>query len=423
MRRGRGCIDEGGRGLPERGGPWPTQLLVMVINAFYMYPVFGSPSGKGIRKRALRSCSFADMHFATTHVSPSPPFRTSVCPVSSSGSFRSHLRSGAESLDTIHPSLDLPWSFLFSVSVAPSACLLPDFSLFYRLCRFFDRRSCSDFQSLSSPHPFAPPAFPNFFDSAHLSRLQTSLDLTIRFLVMSTFMADYGYFHFFLFPSGFLLSFCLFKYFDFALFAGLDFSAQSAHSSHFFGFLHPHIRCFQLLPPACRLFVRPPACFRIFLLPTSVGSDFLALLVYPVAPVLLFVRFFLLPLRFFLGYFSLRHLPVFISPTCPPSPSDVKVFQNRFDLKCPEHPFLWRPIRGRRSRSKFMNLVLQKVLLSVFLFQVLEEDLSKKPMARTKQTARKSTGGKAPRKQLATKVYPCFIHVAVIQSSITSMSG
>jgi hypothetical protein len=27
-------------------------------------------------------------------------------------------------------------------------------------------------------------------------------------------------------------------------------------------------------------------------------------------------------------------------------------------------------------------------------------------MARTKQTARKSTGGKAPRKQLATKVYP-----------------
>jgi hypothetical protein len=26
-------------------------------------------------------------------------------------------------------------------------------------------------------------------------------------------------------------------------------------------------------------------------------------------------------------------------------------------------------------------------------------------MARTKQTARKSTGGKAPRKQLATKVY------------------
>ena len=28
----------------------------------------------------------------------------------------------------------------------------------------------------------------------------------------------------------------------------------------------------------------------------------------------------------------------------------------------------------------------------------------KKRMARTKQTARKSTGGKAPRKQLATKV-------------------
>nr|ACN36595.1 unknown [Zea mays] len=27
-------------------------------------------------------------------------------------------------------------------------------------------------------------------------------------------------------------------------------------------------------------------------------------------------------------------------------------------------------------------------------------------MARTKQTARKSTGGKAPRKQLATKVRP-----------------
>jgi hypothetical protein len=32
-------------------------------------------------------------------------------------------------------------------------------------------------------------------------------------------------------------------------------------------------------------------------------------------------------------------------------------------------------------------------------------------MARTKQTARKSTGGKAPRKQLATKVsgYVCLI--------------
>uniref|UniRef100_A0A8R7RA04 Uncharacterized protein n=1 Tax=Triticum urartu TaxID=4572 RepID=A0A8R7RA04_TRIUA len=30
-------------------------------------------------------------------------------------------------------------------------------------------------------------------------------------------------------------------------------------------------------------------------------------------------------------------------------------------------------------------------------------------MARTKQTARKSTGGKAPRKQLATKVCDCNI--------------
>ncbi|KAJ8647930.1 hypothetical protein MRB53_000953 [Persea americana] len=36
-------------------------------------------------------------------------------------------------------------------------------------------------------------------------------------------------------------------------------------------------------------------------------------------------------------------------------------------------------------------------------FEVLTSDFSEKAMARTKQTARKSTGGKAPRKQLATK--------------------
>jgi hypothetical protein len=35
-------------------------------------------------------------------------------------------------------------------------------------------------------------------------------------------------------------------------------------------------------------------------------------------------------------------------------------------------------------------------------------------MARTKQTARKSTGGKAPRKQLATKVFVFFARLWVL---------
>lgn len=40
-------------------------------------------------------------------------------------------------------------------------------------------------------------------------------------------------------------------------------------------------------------------------------------------------------------------------------------------------------------------------------------DFSGKAMARTKQTARKSTGGKAPRKQLATKVFFFLLRVSI----------
>ena len=52
----------------------------------------------------------------------------------------------------------------------------------------------------------------------------------------------------------------------------------------------------------------------------------------------------------------------------------------------------------------FHELAYHEFNLYIFLF-------SSKAMARTKQTARKSTGGKAPRKQLATKVRSprCYI--------------
>lgn len=51
-------------------------------------------------------------------------------------------------------------------------------------------------------------------------------------------------------------------------------------------------------------------------------------------------------------------------------------------------------VRGKRAVLKCYNPPLQKNLLTTRSFS---------DMARTKQTARKSTGGKAPRKQLATK--------------------
>ena len=60
------------------------------------------------------------------------------------------------------------------------------------------------------------------------------------------------------------------------------------------------------------------------------------------------------------------------------------------------------PIRARRTRYirsaqfNFSNPLSSKIIV------VLRTSLSSQ-MARTKQTARKSTGGKAPRKQLATK--------------------
>ena len=52
-------------------------------------------------------------------------------------------------------------------------------------------------------------------------------------------------------------------------------------------------------------------------------------------------------------------------------------------------------------------------------------------MARTKQTARKSTGGKAPRKQLATKAARksapstggLFVYFAIIQSTFRLVKG
>ncbi|XP_059436743.1 uncharacterized protein LOC132169794 [Corylus avellana] len=77
---------------------------------------------------------------------------------------------------------------------------------------------------------------------------------------------------------------------------------------------------------------------------------------------------------------------------------------------------LARRIRGERMEAYLESQVaigLEHILIQLFvrfrilinlltlLFDVLRLDGS--PMARTKQTARKSTGGKAPRKQLATK--------------------
>ncbi|KAG9144278.1 hypothetical protein Leryth_016935 [Lithospermum erythrorhizon] len=56
------------------------------------------------------------------------------------------------------------------------------------------------------------------------------------------------------------------------------------------------------------------------------------------------------------------------------------------------------------SPSMFIN---RKVFFRFNIFSTLEtkrENLSSEEMARTKQTARKSTGGKIPRKQLATKI-------------------
>ena len=43
-------------------------------------------------------------------------------------------------------------------------------------------------------------------------------------------------------------------------------------------------------------------------------------------------------------------------------------------------------------------------------------------MARTKQTARKSTGGKAPRKQLASKLPENLPHLLVVSRNHTDIS-
>ncbi|XP_012684499.2 histone H3 [Clupea harengus] len=56
------------------------------------------------------------------------------------------------------------------------------------------------------------------------------------------------------------------------------------------------------------------------------------------------------------------------------------------------------PISGDKGQAEIVGLYKPRVPLSATI--QTNEDLT---MARTKQTARKSTGGKAPRKQLATK--------------------
>ena len=53
--------------------------------------------------------------------------------------------------------------------------------------------------------------------------------------------------------------------------------------------------------------------------------------------------------------------------------------------------------------SRFFVFPLRERDIIVSTPQVIKERVRNRTMARTKQTARKSTGGKAPRKQLATK--------------------
>ncbi|CAL9040123.1 unnamed protein product, partial [Musa banksii] len=63
-------------------------------------------------------------------------------------------------------------------------------------------------------------------------------------------------------------------------------------------------------------------------------------------------------------------------------------------------PPLLPPPPIKRPKSHVLPFQSQSSDLEIPKFSSLDPDL---PMARTKQTARKSTGGKAPRKQLATK--------------------
>nr|XP_043624438.1 uncharacterized protein LOC122596004 [Erigeron canadensis] len=63
-----------------------------------------------------------------------------------------------------------------------------------------------------------------------------------------------------------------------------------------------------------------------------------------------------------------------------------------------------RCLRG--GQAVYQTFALERVFSKLYLYATLSEAFGRKrmfQMARTKQTARKSTGGKAPRKQLATK--------------------
>ncbi|KAK1391993.1 Histone domain-containing protein [Heracleum sosnowskyi] len=60
-------------------------------------------------------------------------------------------------------------------------------------------------------------------------------------------------------------------------------------------------------------------------------------------------------------------------------------------------------LTSRVNVNKFIKVEIQTLKWDNFKWQTLYSDSNNFKMARTKQTARKSTGGKAPRKQLATK--------------------
>ncbi|XP_063728954.1 uncharacterized protein LOC134856613 [Symsagittifera roscoffensis] len=60
-------------------------------------------------------------------------------------------------------------------------------------------------------------------------------------------------------------------------------------------------------------------------------------------------------------------------------------------------------LRAKGIKSKVLKFLYQSTILPVFTYASPSWANASTRMARTKQTARKSTGGKAPRKQLATK--------------------
>ena len=73
------------------------------------------------------------------------------------------------------------------------------------------------------------------------------------------------------------------------------------------------------------------------------------------------------------------------------STNDISSWERKQPIRYQEY----KPIRIRRASYKFVPREISCIAVPL--------NSSFKNMARTKQTARKSTGGKAPRKQLATK--------------------